>query len=73
MIPEGFSDWVIIDEIQKIPPLLDEVHRLIEKKKTQVHSDRIERSETPPRGRQLARWKGTDPQDVPTYRRRTEE
>jgi predicted AAA+ superfamily ATPase len=33
MIPEGFSDWIIIDEIQKIPPLLDEVHRLIERKK----------------------------------------
>jgi len=30
MIPDGFSDRVIIDEIQKIPPLLDEVHRLIE-------------------------------------------
>ena len=26
-------DWVVIDEIQKIPILLDEVHRLIEKKK----------------------------------------
>src|SRR4030042_2475146 len=33
MIPEGFSDWVIIDEIQKIPPLLDEVHRLIERRR----------------------------------------
>ena len=33
MIPEGFSDWIIIDEIQKIPPLLDEVHRLIERRK----------------------------------------
>lgn len=33
MIPDGFSDWVIIDEIQKIPPLLDEVHRLIEKRR----------------------------------------
>ncbi len=32
MIPDGFPDWVIIDEIQKIPPLLDEVHRLIEKR-----------------------------------------
>lgn len=30
LIPPGFADWVIIDEIQKIPPLLDEVHRLIE-------------------------------------------
>jgi predicted AAA+ superfamily ATPase len=33
MIPEGFSDWVVIDEIQKVPPLLDEVHRLIEGRK----------------------------------------
>ena len=30
MIPSKFRDWVIIDEIQKIPALLDEVHRLIE-------------------------------------------
>ena len=29
-IPKGFTDWVIIDEVQKIPELLDEVHRLIE-------------------------------------------
>ena len=33
LIPPGFSDWVILDEVQKIPALLDEVHRLIEKKK----------------------------------------
>jgi len=32
MIPEKFPDWVIIDEIQKIPHLLDEVHRLIERR-----------------------------------------
>ena len=31
-IPEGFTDWVVIDEIQKVPALLDEVHRLIEKR-----------------------------------------
>lgn len=31
-IPEGFTDWVVIDEIQKVPDLLDEVHRLIEKR-----------------------------------------
>ena len=30
-IPEGFSDVIVIDEVQKIPKLLDEVHRLIEK------------------------------------------
>ena len=32
MIPDRFSDWVIIDEIQKIPSLLDEIHRLIERR-----------------------------------------
>ncbi len=32
-IPNDFSDWIIIDEIQKIPELLNEVHRLIESKK----------------------------------------
>ena len=32
-IPENFKGWVVIDEIQKVPSLLDEVHRLIEKKK----------------------------------------
>ncbi len=31
LIPPGFNDWIIIDEIQKIPELLNEVHRLIEK------------------------------------------
>lgn len=30
MIPANFRDWIILDEIQKIPALLDEVHRLIE-------------------------------------------
>lgn len=32
-IPDKFNDWVILDEVQKIPELLDEVHRLIEEKK----------------------------------------
>ncbi len=35
LIPEGYKNWIIIDEIQKIPKLLDEVHRLIELKKYQ--------------------------------------
>jgi len=30
MIPQEFTDWIIIDEVQKIPALLDEVHRMIE-------------------------------------------
>ncbi|OGN53745.1 MAG: ATPase [Chlamydiae bacterium GWC2_50_10] len=31
MIPKGCKEWIIIDEVQKIPDLLNEVHRLIEK------------------------------------------
>ncbi len=33
LIPKAAPEWVVIDEIQKIPALLDEVHRLIEKRK----------------------------------------
>jgi len=32
-IPSGYKNWVILDEVQKIPSLLNEVHRLIEDKK----------------------------------------
>jgi predicted AAA+ superfamily ATPase len=32
-IPKNFNNWIIIDEIQRIPELLNEVHRLIEKHK----------------------------------------
>jgi predicted AAA+ superfamily ATPase len=32
-IPKGFGDWIIIDEVQRIPDLLHEVHRLIENQK----------------------------------------
>lgn len=31
--PRSAVRWVVIDEIQKVPPLLDVVHRLIEKKR----------------------------------------
>ena len=31
-IPSDHDGWVVIDEIQKIPALLDEIHRLIEKR-----------------------------------------
>ena len=33
LIPKEFNDWVIIDEVQRIPEILNEVHRLIEKYK----------------------------------------
>ncbi|MDP8296741.1 MAG: ATP-binding protein [Candidatus Orphnella occulta] len=33
LIPKGFDDWIIIDEVQRIPELLNEIHRLIEKRK----------------------------------------
>jgi predicted AAA+ superfamily ATPase len=29
-IPASFKGWIVLDEVQKIPQLLDEVHRLIE-------------------------------------------
>ena len=32
-IPPGYRGWVVIDEIQRVPHLLDEVHRLIEGKR----------------------------------------
>ncbi|MFH1834423.1 MAG: AAA family ATPase, partial [bacterium] len=32
MVPRGFHDWILIDEVQKIPAILDEVHRLMEKR-----------------------------------------
>lgn len=33
LIPKDYKKWIIIDEIQKIPELLNEVHRLIENHK----------------------------------------
>lgn len=30
MIPESWADWVVLDEVQRVPALLHEVHRLIE-------------------------------------------
>lgn len=32
-IPPDFKDWVILDEVQRVPALLNEVHRLIESRK----------------------------------------
>lgn len=33
MIPAGYSQFIVLDEVQRIPELLNEVHRLIEHKK----------------------------------------
>jgi uncharacterized protein len=32
-IPQGHKDWVVVDEVQRVPELLNEVHRLIESRK----------------------------------------
>ena len=32
-IPNKFRDWIVIDEVQRVPELLNEVHRLIERDK----------------------------------------
>ena len=34
LIPKGFTDFVVLDEVQRIPLILNEVHRLIETNKT---------------------------------------
>ncbi len=33
MVPEEHRGWVVLDEVQKVPAVLDEVHRLIERRK----------------------------------------
>ncbi len=33
LIPKNFPDWIIIDEVQRVPELLNELHRLIERYK----------------------------------------
>lgn len=30
LIPRAYEDWVVLDEVQRVPELLNEVHRLIE-------------------------------------------
>jgi predicted AAA+ superfamily ATPase len=32
-IPQGHKDWVVVDEVQRAPELLNEVHRLIESRR----------------------------------------
>jgi len=33
LIPKNFENWVVLDEVQRVPELLNEVHRLIESRK----------------------------------------
>lgn len=33
LIPKDFANWIILDEVQKVPLLLNEVHKLIEEQK----------------------------------------
>ncbi len=35
-IPDNYSGWLILDEIQRVPAILSEVHRLIEARKIKV-------------------------------------
>lgn len=32
-IPQGQKEWVVVDEVQRVPELLNEVHRLIESRR----------------------------------------
>ena len=51
---------VVIDEIQRLPVLLNEVHRLIETRGTRFPAYGIERQKTPAWRRQSARWSRPD-------------
>jgi uncharacterized protein len=33
MVPPDHDGWIVVDEVQRVPQLLDEVHRLIEKRR----------------------------------------
>lgn len=33
LIPKDFNNWIVIDEVQRVPELLNEIHRLIETNK----------------------------------------
>lgn len=33
MIPPNWNNWIVLDEVQRVPALLNEVHRLIESRK----------------------------------------
>lgn len=50
------SRVVVIDEVQKLPSLLDEVHRLIQKKTRPLFTDRLECKKTKTWGCQLTGW-----------------
>ena len=34
-VPHGHKGWVVVDEVQRVPELLNEVHRLIESRRLQ--------------------------------------
>lgn len=53
---------VVIDEIQRLPELLNEVHRLIEERQP---SYRLERTQASERGRQFARGAGSHQEVAP--------
>ena len=60
-LPRG--SWAVVDEVQKAPALLDEVHRLIETRGS-TSSCRVERTQASSGGVNLSRG-GRDGVDVP--------
>ena len=54
LIPPGYDGWVVVDEVQRTPLVLNEVHRLMEGRRAPLHPDRIERAQPAPARRQPA-------------------
>ena len=65
LIPRGHDGWVVVDEVQRTPLVLNEVHRLIETAGLALHPDRVERSQPAPAGRQPAGRSSAHPSPVP--------
>ena len=61
-------EWILIDEVQRAPRLLDVAHRLIESTGPAVRAYRIERPEAQARSVQPAGGPGIRVQSLPAYR-----
>ena len=58
---------VVVDEIQRLPVLLNEVHRLIEERRHSFSSYWIQRTETSARWSKPLRWTGTNKIHAPPH------
>ena len=63
----GPDDWVVVDEVQRLPSLLNEVHRQIADRGVRFALLGFERSQAQVGRHQLARWKSASQGDAPAH------